>query len=645
MSEASDKNSIDKDEKPDDQDISGGKENEGLAVMSLYRLENDIQKLHSKWAEVESNLHDRDTVIEKLNAELELRHANLQSLHDELDNAEEEREKIDAHVSSLNNEIKNLKDRIEEKDTQLTESSSELEELVGQIADTVSEREDALGRVHTLERSLDAQRKVVAESNLQVTAREKESDSLRIKIQELEAYIDRRKAEWEKLNHELNNYRHSLIGMQKVADSHDREIKKHEKEKALLAKRIVELEQQVAELEGRCAERKSINDELQALCDQRAHEAEEIARELSDERVGTGQLKEKISSQEAHIDSLLSDISKKHERVSELELLSLEAKNALSEKEAELSEISAEHEKKLVQCLDKERGITEEIVQERDKLRDKSVQLAAELEEEREQAGQLHTAYKDSQESLNQVRDRLASLEQEHSIQKRDFDELQTRYDDSQHESIEVWDELKQARTSLDEAKSHLSENAEKIFELEEDNKVFGNEICTMRDELIVKNQRIAKLETELSVRKETITLMDQNIQRINDIDSHVQSLDNAIARNNDLSGPQPAQPAGDVVRMIITRNGDQSIRFPLTKENMTIGRSMENDIQFRQKFVSRNHARIICGESGALIEDLGSKNGIFVNNEPVESFELHNGDRVDIGEVQFEYIDLAEQA
>ena len=650
MSKASDSNEI----AEDNMDTEGRIEEQGppadddgnrsLAVMSLYRLETDIQKLHSKWAEVESNLQDRDAVIARLNAELELRHANLQSLHDELDNAEDEREKMDQKVAELKTEIETLQGRLRDKDDQMKETSGEHKELIRQIDATVAEREAALEQIRSVERSLDAQRKVVAETSLQVTTREKEAAGLRTKIQELEAYIDRRKVEWGKLNQDLDDYRDSLVGMQKVADSHGREIKKHEKEKSLLAKRIVELEQQVAELEGRCTERKAMNDELQALCDQRAQEVEEINREMTQERAHSAQLKEKISTQEAHVDSLLSDISKKHEKVSELELKVLEANNALSEKEAELAVIGKERDQQLEESLDKERRVTEEILQERDQLQAQVTKLETELDTEREQGAELHAAFRESQESLVEVRGRLETLEREHSTQQQEFEALQSRYEENQAESVEVWDELKQARESLDDAKARLAESEEKITELEEDNKVFGNEIGTMRDELIVKNQQIAKLETELSVRKETISLLDQNVQRINDIESLAQSLDNEISRTSGAEGEETPQASGDVVRMIIARNGGQTIRFPLTKESMTIGRSMDNDIQFRQKFVSRNHARIVCGESGTLIEDLGSKNGIFVNNQPVESFELHNGDRVDIGEVQFEFVDLSEQ-
>jgi pSer/pThr/pTyr-binding forkhead associated (FHA) protein len=48
---------------------------------------------------------------------------------------------------------------------------------------------------------------------------------------------------------------------------------------------------------------------------------------------------------------------------------------------------------------------------------------------------------------------------------------------------------------------------------------------------------------------------------------------------------------------------------------------------------VSRHHARIVVVGEAATIEDLGSKNGTFVNDEAVTSLRnLKDGDRVRVG-------------
>jgi hypothetical protein len=65
-----------------------------------------------------------------------------------------------------------------------------------------------------------------------------------------------------------------------------------------------------------------------------------------------------------------------------------------------------------------------------------------------------------------------------------------------------------------------------------------------------------------------------------------------------------------------------------------TIGRSPENEVVLGDPLVSREHARLLNGESLA-IEDLGSLNGTFVNGERVGRATLSANDAIVIGETK----------
>ncbi|MEE9135437.1 MAG: FHA domain-containing protein, partial [Gammaproteobacteria bacterium] len=52
-------------------------------------------------------------------------------------------------------------------------------------------------------------------------------------------------------------------------------------------------------------------------------------------------------------------------------------------------------------------------------------------------------------------------------------------------------------------------------------------------------------------------------------------------------------------------------------------------------------HARILTDSSGAIIEDMNSKNGVTVNGQNVQLRRLKNGDVVDVGKIHFKFIDL----
>lgn len=66
------------------------------------------------------------------------------------------------------------------------------------------------------------------------------------------------------------------------------------------------------------------------------------------------------------------------------------------------------------------------------------------------------------------------------------------------------------------------------------------------------------------------------------------------------------------------------------------IGRSPGADIVISDEFVSARHARVVPRGEGALVEDLGSTNGTFVNGERVsDKRSVGPGDVIDIGPVR----------
>lgn len=71
-----------------------------------------------------------------------------------------------------------------------------------------------------------------------------------------------------------------------------------------------------------------------------------------------------------------------------------------------------------------------------------------------------------------------------------------------------------------------------------------------------------------------------------------------------------------------------------------TIGRLPDNNVQIDNLAVSGHHARITWDNFQYEIEDLGSLNGTYVNNERVGKAKLHHGDVVKIGKHEIEFKD-----
>jgi len=75
-----------------------------------------------------------------------------------------------------------------------------------------------------------------------------------------------------------------------------------------------------------------------------------------------------------------------------------------------------------------------------------------------------------------------------------------------------------------------------------------------------------------------------------------------------------------------------QRTRVPIDTLPFLIGRQAENQLVLRDNRASRTHARIVAEDGHYVLEDLGSRHGIWVNGARVTRQMLRNGDRMDLG-------------
>jgi type II secretory pathway predicted ATPase ExeA len=71
------------------------------------------------------------------------------------------------------------------------------------------------------------------------------------------------------------------------------------------------------------------------------------------------------------------------------------------------------------------------------------------------------------------------------------------------------------------------------------------------------------------------------------------------------------------------------------------IGRTSDNDLQIRNKFISRHHAQIISDAQQSTLEDLNSTNGIVIGTSRIKRHRLTDGDVILLGEHKLVYRDL----
>ncbi len=110
-----------------------------------------------------------------------------------------------------------------------------------------------------------------------------------------------------------------------------------------------------------------------------------------------------------------------------------------------------------------------------------------------------------------------------------------------------------------------------------------------------------------------------------------LRQIENERNQANDLHVTRIELRSDDEVVDVLT--------FPLGR--VIIGRSPDNEIYIKSKFVSRHHAQLVSDESGCVVEDLNSTNGVFVGEKKVKKYRLRDGDIVSLGVHELVYHDL----
>ena len=136
-----------------------------------------------------------------------------------------------------------------------------------------------------------------------------------------------------------------------------------------------------------------------------------------------------------------------------------------------------------------------------------------------------------------------------------------------------------------------------------------------LTQEIFRRDHKIDELEADLAVHSEALAAIRRDVNRIGD------KAPPEVVEDSEWV-LEPIEHSGEVLR--------------LTGSMLTVGRTAENDIALPSKMVSRNHARLLIGPNGIIVEDAGSTNGCFVNGEQVRQHLMHDNDVLELGDLRY---------
>lgn len=421
------------------------------------------------------------------------------------------------------------------------------------------------------------------------------------------------------------------------------------------------------------------NSTIAALEGMRDELATQLERAFADSHNLTALL-EKANERAAASELLAADVASRDDRLAELgaQLESLQREHqdviaareeltrALSDAEAR-SVADQERQQSLVKEIETLRATASALAAERDQLTLAARELDRRTTELAQINEELATVRRDAvsvwaeleaksgaasaqEQQLTAQQQQIAELQQALDEQQNTREELQRALQDAQRRierlhavSADDTRLLNDRTTELAGLRSELESAAATVRGLEHSlharNTLIEDlraETRTAQEERAIMSEQLGKARLRVKNMSQQIFNRDNRIATLKaDLAVHIEALASIRRDVDGIDADPDIEPAESIERFLEPVNHDaESIR--LDRKVMTIGRTNDNDIFIPSKMISRHHARLLIGPNGVIVEDAGSTNGCFVNDQQIKQHVLHEGDVLTIGDLKF---------
>jgi hypothetical protein len=213
---------------------------------------------------------------------------------------------------------------------------------------------------------------------------------------------------------------------------------------------------------------------------------------------------------------------------------------------------------------------------------------------------------------------------------------LQAEAEAQEQEKTVLMAHLQEARRPIQSIEADLKRLTEELAakakafeELDAENRKLAGALERTRGALEEREFLIRRLERSESNNANVLGRIQTSIERLGAV---------AVAPPAAAAAGAGDAPAAEWSAELIRIDGDKPVTHVLSRRTR-IGRATGCELHIEAGSVSRHHAMVLVGPREAIIEDLNSTNGVFVNGRKVSRQQLSDGDAVTIGEVQFRYM------
>lgn len=187
-------------------------------------------------------------------------------------------------------------------------------------------------------------------------------------------------------------------------------------------------------------------------------------------------------------------------------------------------------------------------------------------------------------------------------------------------------EQLQASRTGLEK----------KIEVLEEALRNISNEVKKAHETQVRANELLDKRDEEIRSLRSQLLGKAQDIEECHMSDIQTGSQSSAISASTSRVNTNDEQRQ---IALLVPLDGNASSDHPIQAGLLSLGSSPDNDIHIHSQFVSRHHAQIVSNSSHAILDDLNSTNGTYVNSKRIKRHALRNGDSITVGTHRFKFV------